>query len=335
MIFFGDIDDSVCKRAKESCSTAVLISHDNYQSILADKILPDVGYTSLGDLPKDMSTVYAILDLAHEIIYCPPTQWSDNQTADRMMYTESIQGLSEMIMFAFDRSKQNVKNFVTPSPPHDLLRLADVRCSSAPQLWVAGCSISHGVGVDADQRYGALLADRLALPVSFLTAVGSSPEWAADQIMRSDIQAGDIVIWGLTGDTRTPWINSAHDLVHVCHNSDLDRSLLPSDVLTQSRFFFLDLLTSKTRIYKSITSVQEVANYCAKTHAKLVVLGVLQSDTVTMNLAHLSQFVAVPHLKHQPQFIDTGSDNLHPGPQQHQAYCQLILNHLQTPPSQK
>ena len=50
-----------------------------------------------------------------------------------------------------------------------MLTLADQRQDEcATQLWCVGCSITHGVGVNANERSGMLIADYLKLPVSFL-----------------------------------------------------------------------------------------------------------------------------------------------------------------------
>jgi hypothetical protein len=45
---------------------------------------------------------------------------------------------------------------------------------------------------------------------------------------------------------------------------------------------------------------------------------------------YLSQFdfVVNTYIEGEEKFIDCGSDNLHPGPKQHQYYANLILEYL-------
>jgi hypothetical protein len=45
----------------------------------------------------------------------------------------------------------------------NFLNLADSRKTNSYQLWVAGCSFAHGIGIQRDQRFGQLLAEKLNL----------------------------------------------------------------------------------------------------------------------------------------------------------------------------
>lgn len=209
---------------------------------------------------------------------------------------------------------------------HNIDQLIDHRCRDTRQLWIAGCSISHGTGVGHDQRYGYLLSKKLNLPVSFLTAQGSSPEWAADQLLRSDVRADDLIVWGLTYEGRAPWWLGEHDqLVHVTIGG------LRTGLYKDKIFFdvpesvLLHLVSSDSRVYKSVTSVKQVANYCSKIGAKLLTIGLLSSDAVTFLLNELPEFEPIKHL---PQYLDLGNDNSHPGPLQHQFYAEFCFEQI-------
>ena len=210
-------------------------------------------------------------------------------------------------------------------------QLADHRRGDSQQLWITGCSISHGIGVGTDQKYGCLLSKKLNLPVSFLTSPGSSPEWAADQILRSDVRASDFVIWGLTYEGRTPWWTSENDqLLHVTlgglQHKIYEKSNLKFDVPEST---LLHLVSSDSRIYKSVTSVKQVANYCSKVKAKLLVIGLMPSETVVSQLTNTPEFELISQFKKYPEYIDLGTDNSHPGPLQHQFYAEFCFKQMQ------
>lgn len=322
-MFFGDTDPSAAA-ARAMSANAELITNRNCLQILQKQELPDVCYSSYTDLGLDLGLVYSLLDAADEIIYCPSKTWSENKKINYFDPTKSVQGITESILLLFQKNKKNVKNlsltdWVCPS----ILELADKRCGHEnPQIWITGCSISHGVGVRPQQRYGQLVATTLGLPVSFLTAPGSSVEWATDQLLRSDIRRGDIVIWGLTSESRMPWLDEKTKSVwHINASNavdiygDLGVSLLP-------------ILCSQNSIYKSVTSVYQVIKYCRDIQAHLLIIGILQSDAVTMQLIHLNEFAPNPYPTNFRQFLDFGVDNMHPGPKQHEFYSQFIIQQL-------
>jgi hypothetical protein len=98
------------------------------------------------------------------------------------------------------------------------------------KLWIVGCSISHGVGVDPGQCWGALAATQLDLAPEFLTAEGYSIEWAADQILKAPIGPADTVLWGLTTPNRSMWYDDAGQVHHILNvyyqnHSDFDQTL--------------------------------------------------------------------------------------------------------------
>jgi hypothetical protein len=194
---------------------------------------------------------------------------------------------------------------------------------------VAGCSISHGTGVDKETRYGQLISNQLNIDCSFLTRPGSAIDWASDQIVRSDIRKGDIVIWGLTQACRTTFVHDNQLLPGVTVQSyqiypNLDK-ILP-----------LSTLLSQNTLYHHYMSIERAINFCKKCQAKLLMIGLShQNSGIVSFLKTKKNYFLYPY---RPGFddvvhtyIDFGTDNCHPGPMQHQEYadfCQSTLKKL-------
>jgi len=328
-IFLGDVSVYLAEIAKEYDQSAWLLDQHNYKKIMSPLKSSTTVYTSLGDLPKNLETVYNILCQADTIFYCRPETWSDNKNFDIINPDQSTHGFTEILLLLLPKSIE-IKNFDPFSPlDHDPIPLVDCRKTEKPQLWIAGCSISHGIGVTSRQRYGALLADALNLECSFLTRPGSAINWAADQILRSDIQAGDLVIWGLTSWNRLTYvhdnkllqgINTSTYQEHPEYNSIID----------------IDQLLSQQTFYNHFYSIQQVLNYCKKISSKLFIVGVFPNNFSLLGfLQSQKNYIHIPHQLHyknsqlSQKFLDLGSDDIHPGPKQHQAYKDTILNFIE------
>jgi GNAT superfamily N-acetyltransferase len=214
---------------------------ENYKNLS-----PGIYYTCVGDV-GGLPNLGAVLRSADQIVYAPPPngKWSDDDrgVSQLQQWTEDY-----LKIFSF---RTSVKNFFLEEPNNKpgILELTDSRKSTEKQLWTVGCSISHGVGVELNQRYGHLLSEDLNLPVSFLTKGGSSVIWAADQILRSDIQCNDLIIWGITSSPRAPWFNNKVN--HIVTNSYKQDPGL-------DRKFSFDYFTSEDITYRSVTSVFQV-----------------------------------------------------------------------------
>lgn len=210
------------------------------------------------------------------------------------------------------------------------------------KLWVVGCSIAHGVGVATNQRWGAVLAHQLQMDAEFLTAEGSSIEWAADQILRADIQPNDVVCWGLTTPNRTAWYDEQGRVHHILnvyydHSPDFDH------IKHRRHLVDIDLA------YKSVNHVRQVQNFLTKIQCHFVIgytlpglkqhcqimLQHLEStpgftvmfDINTVNDLDAQSFLHSTHSAHRA-FVDLADDGLHPGPRQHWQYAQLFLQGL-------
>jgi len=202
------------------------------------------------------------------------------------------------------------------------LKLKSERQTDSPQLWIVGCSFSHGTGVTPDERYGQLIANELNSPVSFLTEPGSSVGWAADQILRSDIKKDDIVIWGLTGSARFPFLDDTDKFHHINRHS-FNRT---NDV---KHYFKENILISNHMIYESITSIEQVHNFLNKISAKFILAimpcNIPYHDIKIYEYVSNLDFAIVLYDIHNYTFLDKGSDNNHPGILHHKWYASELL----------
>jgi hypothetical protein len=318
-LYVGGTDSELADAAQAADPRAWLIDHSNCVDFLSNPPVNDVTvYTSLGDLPKvstDRFVIHQLLDLADNIYYV--THNDENQ-----IYLESI-------LFSIGQQKNNVYNLkLSKYSTETYTDLVSDRHSEQSQLWISGCSISHGVGVDVTQRYGQVVANSLNLPVSFLTAGGSSISWAVDQIVRSDVRAGDIVILGLTEEVRFPYWTTNNEVWHVTPSYQTQNQISSTNLTTN----LIDrLITDDNCFYQSIIRIHQLVNFCNKIDAKLLILGLLSSPALALHLNNIDSFVYYRNFKSPYRYVDLGTDIKHPGPQQHQLYadfCQAALKKL-------
>jgi hypothetical protein len=329
-IYVGDTHQELAFAAQAGDPTAFLIDYTNCQEFLTTQFDRDiVAYTCVGDLPN-LEIFYNILFRADQIVYFPPAVWSDQTELDGLDPTQCIQGLTEnALLFFSDRAP--VENIELCLSKKDPVLLADVRRSDQAQLWSVGCSVTDGFGVDTEQRYGHLLANKLDLPCSFLTKSGSSLAWAADQILRSDIRAGDIVVWGLTETFRTQIIQDNN--VTVINIGSYNKEL--------SKIVPVELFYSWDTLYTGLYAIEQVYNFCQKMQVNLLLFGVLIAPNLLRYVKSKNNFFNFPHkLKFKKTsvsqsisnvYADLGTDNFHAGPLQHQLYadfCQSALKKL-------
>jgi len=310
-LFVGDNGEYLADHAKLHDNTAFLIDFSNWKKILKNHSPKDkfTAYTSLSDLPKidrDISVLWELLKIADTIYYIPPDVWSDYS---KNFSWANQKTLLEFYLYQCQISKKNVIGLdLEYYKNSDYLNLVDKRSNNDPSLWISGCSISHGVGVDKKERYGYLIGKSLNRPTSHLTQGGSSLEWQADQILRSDIRSSDIVIWGLTEENRSPLADNGQIISW------------PDDTIAH-----IEYRLHETRYYKAITSVFQVINFCDKIGCCLILLPIICTEKLQMNLLHLDCYIQTPY---QVKFLDLGTDNLHPGARQHQFWADFCLDIL-------
>jgi hypothetical protein len=314
IIYLGDVTGYLAELACLEHPDAKLITEDNHKDLL-----PGAYYTSIGDLGS-LNTLGTILQQADQIVYAPPSeQWSDScrGVSEMQSWTESY-----LKFFSF---RVPVRNFAISEPKNKtkMLALADSRKIVDTQLWVAGCSISHGIGVETDQRYGQLVADQLKLPVSFLTNGGTSIIWSADQILRSDIKTNDLVVWGLTSYPRVPWFNN-DVLTHVVPTS------YEKDPGLHKKFSF-DYFDSEDIQYRSVTAIMQVINFCEKIGARLLLVSLMDSAEVLTYIKDFSNLIVLNNIWGSginELYLDLGTDSVHPGVLTHKFYSDQIIEKI-------
>lgn len=305
-VFVGDSDESISSNACNHNRDAYLVDFLNFEDFLKTNFVEDVTiYTAHSDLPKitkDRAVLYEILNKADVIYYSPPRSWSDQQTD--FFSVSSQKSLTLYWLLIINGQKNNVHNIdLSEYKNNQYIALPSVEHTLGVKIWNAGCSISRGVGVQQGQQYASLIAQSIDTPFVDLSLGGSSIEYAADQLLRSNIQPGDIVIWGLTEETRFPIWNPGL------------KKVTPGNRTIET--------FTETRVYKSIISVHQVSNFCSKIGAELILLPIICSENFCLLLWELDNFYPLPY---QTKFVDYGSDNVHPGAEQHKIYADFCLD---------
>jgi hypothetical protein len=306
-IVIGDVANSVPEHAQ-------LLTESNKQ------LATGMYYASLADFSSYRSFVDT-LDQADHIVYAPPHSWSD-QNKQGISYMKIW---TEHCLFYFnDKKLVTGASFATPVDDQQILKLSDTRKSNDQQLWIVGGSNSYGLGVASNERFGQLIADSLKLPVSFLTEIGSSMEWASDQILRSDIRSGDIIIWATVPVSRFPfYCNESVVHVNVDHYEKNPKFNNQVDID--------QLGNSNTLLYRPLTSVERVQNMCNKLNIKLVIAGISKHSEYTSHLLKFKNYIHLAGrfgLNVNDEYLDVGDDNFHQGPKMHRWYADQIITKL-------
>jgi len=162
------------------------------------------------------------------------------------------------------RYKYKVKNF---SWNKNFNYLKNNRLDNTQILWTAGCSITYGVGVAHEDRWGSILSKYLDLSEVSLSQEATSVDWSADQILRSDIKEGDIVVWGLTNVPR----------VEISVNWNFIPSTITHyvGINKEYQYWSLDYFESETQVLSVVRSILQVINFCQKIKARLYLANIL------------------------------------------------------------
>ena len=311
-LFVGSNDPNLAKAAQSADSSAYLIDqtnqHQNHSGVC---------YTSISDL-ETLSDFASLLRQADNIIYVPDPSWVAGQKVKQ--YSERYWVEQYLYTFSLDKSKKIVNCPIPYLPTNDDLMLVinAQRKNNGPHLWVSGCSTTFGVGVNIHERYANILAEKLNLPLCMLATSGASVAYAADQILRSDIQKGDLVVLGITNHQRkTYYYEENSEIIHIT----------VTNFKEQNRK--IDL-TDPTLLYDSITAVHRVLNFCHKINAKLILVGIHPDNEFSAYLKNIPSYVHANGFYgvDTDRFKDFGDDNLHAGPLMHQLYAEKILNKL-------
>lgn len=312
-VIVGDVTQELAKYALRLDLSAYLVDSSNINQTHSGTI-----YTSLGDIPGGKHFLSLLLT-ATEITYRPPKNWSDKKnSSDRYSMAWNTEHYLNIASVIFDIKVNGLE-----LPLYKTLPLTQARVTNAPQLWVAGCSTTFGVGVDLSERYANVLSKRLNLSASVLAESAASNVWIADQILRSDIRSGDLVVFGITSYQRFTLSKDQSIYQIGVHNFIEEKNL---------RFPELDILQldSETRIYESLRSLDQVVNFCNKVDAKLIMIGIHANLELSTALSKYKNFVFC-HRKFGEDFrdgwLDIGKDvDQHPGPKTHEMYADMIIS---------
>jgi len=306
ILFVGNSDNKSLDTVKITHPDVVSIIDSN-QLLILDKI--NVGYVSICD--HDIKDFVSILSAAQEITYVTSDSW-DN--ADAKTITETW-----VRFFSHIKKVNNIPSYTTTSK---ILHLEDQRASPSKQLWACGCSFTAGVGLNKNQRWGQLVADKLNLPVSFLARNGASNPWVADQILRSDIGRDDIVVWALTGIGRLTYFNNdAFEFLVLQDSSD---KLITKKLMASSDYTFY---LAKLALDQVIKKSKDVGFKLA-----IVLFPFFTYEQELELFEYLSQYnfliLGYEVGSHGFDFLDLASDNHHAGPKHNQYWAEKIYKSL-------
>jgi len=320
ILFVGFANEELVEYAVAYSTKATLITEDTWNC----GIRPEVGYTGLEEFSNTLIFV-SVLASATKIVYYPNKAETDIDLENPLNCTR---GLFENILLSISQTTpvENLKNNILGSNKVSAtlkacLELVDTRKSNIPQLWGVGCSFTYGSAVDYSQRYISVLTKKLNMNMSCLAQPGGTISWAADQILRSDIREGDIVVWGLTDKFRFTWFrdNTVWNFTPTEYKKfNWLLETVPLSVLTDY----------DNAVYQSLTHIYQVNNFCNKIGAKLLLVGLLTGPDDLLYLHNLPNFYQY-YNKDFVDYIDLGYDGVHPGPLQHQRYADSIFKQLQ------
>lgn len=298
MLFVGNSDYDSLLNAR------AIIPH--VETIFDVRILSNrkVGYISICDHTHDDFVL--ALESATEIYYIQSTLWEHEDSKIKTEYW--------LRHFSYRKPVHNLP--VASTLP--LLDLIDQRKSPGPQLWAAGCSLTAGYGINENERWGQLVANKLNMPVTFLAKSGASINWAADQILRSDIKKNDIVVWGLSSIGRVSYYNGkTFDFLVNSPSSD--------------KVISMPYVRSPHLFYQSLTNIAQVIRRSEDIGFVLVIVvfPFFNNEQGNILYQYLSNFKCFIPLNTDFKFIDYAPiEKDHPGPLQHQFWAETILKTL-------
>lgn len=309
IIYVGDIDQSV----------------DSTELITEPKILSPGSYlVNFCDVNK-YADFCMLLDQADRIIYNPPGVWHDEKS--------NISATKENTLTVLRRFQQKklVENLPPGSLPSYMSSTVDTRRTSLPQIWIAGCSISHGIGITESERYGEILSRNLGLQCSWLTCPRSSVAWASDQIIRSDIRPNDIVVFGLTHYTRMMYLQE-QELFHVnvgAVDPRNDKDKRVSKVVSKD---LLDRLDSEDNKLQNLLSIIRVVRFCESVGVRIILADMFHDNFIAY-LADFPNYMVMTNFLDQDisrsnGYLDLALDNQHPGPMTHAKFAEILLDRL-------
>jgi len=331
-VFVGDTDCSVAIVAQKFDERALLIDENNIKNVISTHNIPENAtyYSSLGDLSA--TNFIKLLNIAHEIHMVYPQSWSDgnNKSTIEIIYDEEIKrGTIKdelLIILSVFSTRKPIHNFIPFVPKMDFSIYSPTisRQEEENEVWVAGCSISEGVGVSLKDTYAYLVSSSLNMKYNNIAKRGSSNAFQSSQICNSEIKQGDIVIWGITSTGRYPYFNGK-EIEHLNVAKQLS--------IKKPKYITTEMFLSSHMLYVTLNSIKQVIKYCNLVGAKLYLIGLLTDVVISTHIKQMHKnFISLYHAhlhnnttKNAHQFYDTGDDGIHPGTLTHKWYASEIM----------
>lgn len=297
---------------------SVLLDSNSLKKIIYNDKLIDC-HTSIQDITT--SNIQLVISEAKKIILI---DFYPHLMIDPSKYDDDFYSIGRLL-YELLKVKNKVSNFelINEINVWTFDDLVSSRKTNDNILWTAGCSVTFGDGVVYEQRYGSLLAKQMQMPEISLSKPGSSMMWTADQILRSDIRMNDIVVWGLTTFDRFEY--SEQWKLHSNTIANGIRLKLPMDYDINYNTFTTH---SPLHYIRTLRSIFQVINFCQKIGARLYLVNLLEITWLPVIFREYSNFLDCTRyskIKDIIEFVDLGTDGLHPGPKQHQIYAEQIL----------
>lgn len=299
-----------------------IIHSDNFKKILNDIETKDY-HTSMPDLHND--NLQEVINASQKIVVIDINfEFIKSMTDDIFQYgyllhlllavKEKVNGISWIEEFNYQKNSAYNLN---------------KKSQQKQTLWTAGCSFTYGVGVSPTENYGSLLAEKLNLAHINIAKGGSSIFWAADQILRSDIEKDDMVILGLTTLARLEYSYDWELKSMPCSNADHNYALLQATECLKNRD--LEYYDSQTHILLCTRYILQVMNFCNKIGAKFYLVNLLEHSWMPVIFKDYPNFIDLisgQNAYNRNNYIDLGTDNLHPGPMQHKSWADTLYKFI-------
>lgn len=259
-------------------------------------------HTSVGDMStSDIITVSNFFD--------------EIELIDHGFDHDSPNWLETKILLNYLCHKKPVINFTQQFPKTFTCDSNFVPNAKGNNLWIFGCSHSHGIGLTSpDQRFGSLISQHLNLTPIFVTQPGSSLQWSLRHLVNSNINNNDVVVWQIT----TP-----HRL--TLYNGDLTKEIILAGSKDRC---LLDVFDDQQMFFHHCSLLNYGVKYLRSKNARFVMVSIL--DQQKLFYCYLDEYTKYPEYCYTPgSYLDLGTDSLHLGPLSNKAIAHSIINHLQ------
>jgi len=312
-LFVGDSDNAMKVFALKLDAAAEFLHTDVVDDYLSCKT--GTFYTGLCFL-NDLKVFLKVCQRADQVFYYPPEKWTDehNGISDQKKYVESV--------LAYVSQTKEVNGLVLSDNPYNFLLQDfkfDQRRTDKSQIWITGCSITQGDGVEQHESWKHIVGEHFQLPYSDLSLRGSSITWQSDQICQADIRSGDRVFWGLTTHVRMPVIDETDNSLFHLHAGSYQKSYLTEKV----KPFPIDLLFNKTIVYHNVMAIRRAVNFCQKVGANITIIALMYDCDLLYKFYNVRPFRQATSWP--DKWLDLGTDNVHPGPKQHRLFAEQFI----------